>query len=756
MACKITIATNNGNKVEVEVPSLPNSLTELKGILSNAGKLDELQAYIKQVVGEGNTIKNIKLSDIKNTSNIIPNTTVSTLRERFPQVGFPEIDLDDINILYLNSYITSDSELQFGIFEQNGKQVFVIDNNLNHIRKFAAYLSLKSAIENDNLLSRLDKEQTDILEECRKSSNYGTIEQMVLEYLNNKNLFRNYRTSDGKSVFSLLNSVLTNISDNTRKRQFTNTTANDFYQRLSKTGDNTWKIDLKELYEQVLMFDDEIKQVIPDSYSKFKKFLEQEDIPEAFSQLFGDSPNKIDSIINYIVAKEPWLSISYLKTQKDSIILKNDFPSIQKVYGIGYNTISKMTHQKYNGWYIFSDGSKFYPSEYMLSENTRSLAYDSLEEAQASIDSSISKQNLKDYDFSQLYTRGEGRRVLNRRIPTKTLIELVDYDVKYKFISDNKERELLQNGTMEDFYNYISPFDPNGEIRNNIRNVQEAVLFLYKKNELGNVNLEKLAKEIHNSPIKYYYVEESYVDSNDNKYHRLLPAKDIKIEEVKENYKTPVLSLFNAVSEQFSQKFGIQVEVLSDDEIKEQFRVEEAKAFILGDKIILNSTLASSDDIFHEYAHLVLGYLKYKNPQNYRNLIQSVWDKMYSKNRNIILNKYRNLPREAQLEEGFVSEFGKYISNNLVNNDLQGIFKESEGLIKDGVSSIFDGEVNISKVFGSSLGSVFNRFNSEIGYLLNSDNDFLSFTKSDDFFTQRKKVNWLEKQIEQNKIKEIC
>jgi len=33
MACIITIATGNGNRVEVEVPSLPNSLTELKEIL---------------------------------------------------------------------------------------------------------------------------------------------------------------------------------------------------------------------------------------------------------------------------------------------------------------------------------------------------------------------------------------------------------------------------------------------------------------------------------------------------------------------------------------------------------------------------------------------------------------------------------------------------------------------------------------------------------------------------------------------------
>ena len=758
MACTITITTNNGNRVEMEVPSLPNSLSELKDIIRSSGKLEELHTYIKQAVGEGNTIKNVKLSEIKDTSGIIPNATVSLLKERFPEAGFPEEDLDDIPILYINQYKVSDSELQFGIFEQNGKQYFVIDNNESHIRDFAAYLSLKNAIEKDNLLqNKLTKEEFEILENCRKASNYSSIEQMSLEFLNNRSIFRNFRTEDNQSVFSLLNDTLSKVSERTRKRRFTDPTANEFYLRLSKIGENTWKINLEELYEQVLMFDDNIKKVIPNSFTEFKKFLKSEDIPNDFSLLLGDSSNKLDSIINYIVSKEPWLNMSYQKTVKNDIILKNEFPNIKRVYGIGYDTIKKMTQQKYRGMYIYSDGNKFYPSEWMLSESTRTLAYDSVEEARNHIDELINKQKLIDYNFVQIYAKGEGRRILNKRIPTKTLIELKDYNLKINFIQNRKENEILQNGTMQDFYDYISKLDSTGEIIKYIQNAQEAVLFLYKKNELGSkADLIQIAKEIHNSPLNYYYVEESYVDSVGNKYHRLLPAKDVKIEEVKENYKTPVLSLFNAISNQFSSKFGIQVEILNDEEVKSQYGVEDAKAFILGNKIILNSTLASSDDIFHEYAHLVLGYLKYKNPENYRKLIQSVWNKMYSGNKNVILNKYKNLPREAQLEEGFVFEFGKYISNNLINNDLQGIFKEQEGFLKEGVSSIFDGEVNISKIFGSSLNSVFNRFNSEIGHLLNSDDDFLSFTKSNDFFLQRKKVNWLEKQIELEKIKEIC
>jgi len=46
------------------------------------------------------------------------------------------------------------------------------------------------------------------LENIRKITEYSSKEEMVLQYLSNKNLFRNYRTEDGKSVFSVLNNFL--------------------------------------------------------------------------------------------------------------------------------------------------------------------------------------------------------------------------------------------------------------------------------------------------------------------------------------------------------------------------------------------------------------------------------------------------------------------------------------------------------------------------------------------------------------------
>ena len=109
MACIVTITTGNNEKVEVEVPSLPNSLQELRQYL-NSNQYEELKSKIKTVIGQGKLIKSRVLSEIKKTNKIIPNTNVGSLRNRFPKNNFPE-GFDDVRVLLVNSYTTIDQEL---------------------------------------------------------------------------------------------------------------------------------------------------------------------------------------------------------------------------------------------------------------------------------------------------------------------------------------------------------------------------------------------------------------------------------------------------------------------------------------------------------------------------------------------------------------------------------------------------------------------------------------------------------------------
>ena len=752
MSCIIQIQAGN-NQIEVEVPSLPSSLSELKRMLSQNKQLNKFNSYIKMAVSQGNILGSNSLKTIKDSGKVIPNTTASSVQLHFPTVLFPKIDLQKLPILLINKYSVADNELQFGIIEQDDDRIYVLDNNIEHIKKFANYLSLKNAIEEDNFLNKLDKDSKELLENIRKITGYSSKEEMVLQYLSNKNLFRNYRTEDGKSVFSVLNDFLIQLGQITpRKTSFENNTVQEFYNRLNfkvrdDNKDDKITISFKELYEQVLMFDETIKKSLPDSFNKFKKFINSEETTEAFTNLFGDSENKLNSIIEYLNNLEPWLNLKLEKEYNGTLYFKQLFPSINRVYNIGFDTIKSMKHSDYKGWYIFEKDGKFYPSKTFLNPNTRTNQYDSIEDAKKLIDNQINKEEL--FGNTKLEY---GRRRVNNSFIEGNLVRVKDYEVSERTIQNEKERNLK---TLQEFYSYFN----NPEIQQLIQNAEEATLFLRKINEFTDRSLNKLieiAKEIHDAPYSYYYIEKSYKDSKDNKYQRVIPAKGESIEEFQQNYRTPVIQLFNAAQKVFGNKFGIQMEILSNDEIEEQYNVTNAKAFIIGDKIILNSTLASSDDLFHEYSHIVLGYLKNKNLEAYRELIQTVWNVLPSFTINYINNQYKNLPMESKMEEGFVYQFGKYISDGLINEDLSKIFKASESAIKDGISSIFDGETDIKKVFGTQLNTIFGKFNQEIGNILNSDDDFLSFSKSSEFFLQRKKTNWLEKQIELENIKEEC
>lgn len=763
MSCIIRITTGNNEKVEMEIPSLPNSLSELKEILRKSGKLGELNTYIKNSVNQGNVLKDRELSKILETEKPIPNTTAKSLQSRFPSVTFPDnIDLTNIPVLLVNQYKTTDGQLVFGRVDVDGKIMFILDKNKFHIEKFADYLALQQSIEDDNWLEKQNKDTTELLEKCRMASNYSSIKSMALDYLNNKNIFRDFRTTEGISVFTTLDTILSELGQDSRRERFNDSTANEFWQRLKNYNKETGtsQIGLKELYDQVLMYDEEIKKVIPDSFEKFKEFLKSKTTSEDAKKLFGEETLK--GIIDYITNKEPWLNIKFKSLYKDTITVEKVFPNIKRTYGIGYDTIKVMSYDRYKSWYIFNrtvnGKTEYFPSKWYLTESTRTYKFDSLEEAQNFINEHILSSFLKDDKLQFLYDKQGGLEKGGKFITPETLIHIKDYPVNFNISLKEEEANILRNGKMSDFYQYLQKLDPSGQIRELIQNGNEANLFIYKINE-GKRDFDtmlQIAKDIHNADDKYFYIEKSYKDNKDVRWQRYVEAKGNSIKEYENNSKAPVIQVFTAISEVLSPKFGIETEILSESEIQKKYGIDNSKAFILGDKIVLNSTLGSTEDLFHEYSHLVLGYLKHINPEAYNNLMESVWNESDQNTKNYIKTHYEALPRLSQMEELFVSKFGDYISNNYLNKRLEKIFKESEDFFKDGIKSMFDGETNIKKIFGKSLTTVFQRFNQEIGHVLKQDNEFLSFIKSDEFYLQRKKNNWLGKQISKGKIIERC
>lgn len=97
MSCIIKIQAGN-NQIEVEVPSLPSSLSELKKILSQNRKLSQFNSYAKIAISQGNIVENKSLKTIKDSGKIIPNTTALLVQLHFPTVIFPKIDLQKLPV----------------------------------------------------------------------------------------------------------------------------------------------------------------------------------------------------------------------------------------------------------------------------------------------------------------------------------------------------------------------------------------------------------------------------------------------------------------------------------------------------------------------------------------------------------------------------------------------------------------------------------------------------------------------------------
>ena len=91
----------------------------------------------------------------------------------------------------------------------------------------------------------------------------------------------------------------------------------------------------------------------------------------------------------------------------------------------------------------------------------------------------------------------------------------------------------------------------------------------------------------------------------------------------------------------------------------------QASAFIYNGDIYINTDLASVNSKTHELMHILLGSMRFKQPEIYFELIKTVQE---LPNFEDIAMYYPNRTQSDLLEEIFVGEFSKYLSG--VNNDI--------------------------------------------------------------------------------------
>ena len=181
--------------------------------------------------------------------------------------------------------------------------------------------------------------------------------------------------------------------------------------------------------------------------------------------------------------------------------------------------------------------------------------------------------------------------------------------------------------------------------------------------------------------------------------------------------------LFSGIFDELRTKHGIDLISITDKELQDKKwsdipEVHSAKAFIHEGQIYVNTDKSDIDAPIHEMTHMLLGAVRFKDPDLYFELIQTA--EQFS-NFNEVVRQNPNKAMSDILEEAFVEEMGRYLAGfqseiaNLDQNILYKLHYDMKRLLDSSlmgqysVKSVDESELynmslrNLADLVGSSM-----------------------------------------------------
>lgn len=378
--------------------------------------------------------------------------------------------------------------------------------------------------------------------------------------------------------------------------------------------------------------------------------------------------------------------------QKEStkqLILSFPYSSLGEVYNFGYDSKYLFSPVKaeegvdtdgmYHGVYIY----KYYNpttkithyaiSRSIISPNSYSQTFSSLEAAKAKIDNWNATQKLREaglYSIKMHPTTPRTSKIELKGVKEGQIVTTLDIQLP----SISKFPEIFKqvlDGTLADFRKVF----PDIEGIETLDTPEKAAAFVYlftkglKTAENKNTDINQLIKsnqklgkeivdQINKVETKSYLVEEmrgniatlKYLENNGNKI-------DITGKFGDEAATKPTTASMEQAVEYFNDKFGIDINTMSQTELNDfgkqnNIDVKNARAFIYNGQIYINSSNANVSDVFHEMAHIFLGVLKAKYPDSYQAIITKYQQSPKFKNNFKYIDvAYNNFAMQDKLEE---------------------------------------------------------------------------------------------------------
>lgn len=748
------------------------------------------------------TLGDVSLKNIINKEGLLGNCTLDFLKNEFNAVEFP--DGVDANILLVDnlSLPTKGGSIYGRVINSQGKELFIVRGTEDDVRKLSGFLRVRQQLEEQSF--NFDESsvyyqdlQKILAERNKKKDKLDNIFDLMLEFHYNRSDYQGMYI-DNRSAYTILNNIMNTILQYSNRVEYADDFVNTINIQVRHLDNNNKYLSLDGLFSAIGNFHPEILETLElDTKTKFNNFFSRpaSEIKEKLQQVFGESvdgKNGYYTLLQSLFSAEPEFTLEYVSNTNKGITLKSTPRTIQAKYGISYDTIQSfdIVNDDYKGYKIYAfnqDGkTKYIPSRGYITEELQSKIYDSEAAVKEYIDSAVEKQDIKknsliEFKYRERY-EDNGQTKYTDELDSFTLysqqsltvgsiIESLDIPIVEGIRILNGEDILFK----EDRQNYSSfkrivnkwnvSEETKKSILDSVNNAEKIAVFINKINELIPTGerdgqddiMQEIVDMINTAPKKAYYIESKNWIKGKNRYHyRVIPTNPIQIEGYKKQKRTPVISLMTAISQVLADKFKVQVNMQTSEEITKNFPdvdANTAKAFIRNGEIYINTTIARSSDLLHEYSHLILGVLK-TNPElrrNYEQLMYLVASQVGAEEMNRMRKRYEGLSEMDLMEEIFVKRFSDYVMGN-VNPNLQEIFVSQERFMKDATKVIFNNEIdNLQSFYGRSIESVFTRFSSDVAQLLQTKGLDFGSTK-----TSRMYSNWISKQIREGEIKEQC
>lgn len=211
--------------------------------------------------------------------------------------------------------------------------------------------------------------------------------------------------------------------------------------------------------------------------------------------------------------------------------------------------------------------------------------------------------------------------------------------------------------------------------------------------------------------------------------------------------------------DKMAKTMGINIKHMSTERMKKEGILKQvpdalqAQAFVFNGDIYVNTDVASTDSKIHELMHILLGSMRFKNPELYSELIQTVQE---LPNFEDIAINYPNRTQSDLFEEVFVDQFSKYlvgVNSNMssLNDDI--LYQINYNITRT-LDTILMGDNSVQALddytlYNSSLKDVAKLVNSST--MVNKSHGFL-----EDALIHRVLANVKQELLENGDLKEEC